>query len=139
MTKRTYSAGGIVVCGDSVLLVCENEIFWGFPKGRLERDETALEAASREIIEETGCLDFTVGQKLGTYTRHPYTLENRLDTSEIKEITMFLFGAASKKLHKPCEAKTVGHWVPKEEVTTRLTHPQDQAFYATVQLIVAEA
>jgi 8-oxo-dGTP diphosphatase len=53
-------AGGIIWRGSSVsppeiLLVHHaRKRSWGFPKGRLERGETAREAALREVREETG-------------------------------------------------------------------------------------
>jgi len=50
------SAGVIPVHRESrdILLVCEREGYWGFPKGHLESGETALQAALRELKEETG-------------------------------------------------------------------------------------
>ena len=131
--SRSFSAGGIVVCSDDILLVCENGNFWGFPKGRIEPGETPLQAASREIIEETGCLKFELQQELGVYRRHPFTLQNQLDTSELKEITMFLFATDTKELGDPLEGKTEGCWVAKDAVLVRLTHPQDREFFASVQ------
>lgn len=128
--KRTFSAGGIVVCKDKVLLVCENGNFWGFPKGRVEQGETLLEAAKREIVEETGCSNFSVVRELGTYNRHPFTLQNKLDLSEIKEITMYLFEAPSEELQAPTEPNTVSRWVAKAEVAALLTHPQDTDFFS---------
>jgi len=121
-----------VTCDECILLVCENGNFWGFPKGRIEHAETPLDAAKREIIEETGCREFTFAGKLGTYKRHPFTLQNTLDTSEIKEIRMFLFTAPSQKLHDHSELNIEGHWVTKQAVTELLTHPEDRAFYESI-------
>ena len=36
-----------------LLLIQHHSGFWGFPKGHKEKDETDLEAASRELKEET--------------------------------------------------------------------------------------
>ena len=57
------SAGAIVFClGENcaplfllVLSARHNE--WGFPKGHIEQGETELEAARREVFEETGVKD----------------------------------------------------------------------------------
>lgn len=45
----------IVVEGsyNTVVLLHRNGHFWGFPKGHLEPSETPLEAATRELFEET--------------------------------------------------------------------------------------
>jgi ADP-ribose pyrophosphatase YjhB (NUDIX family) len=56
--EREYSAGGVVSRGEKLLLVkvcnLEGKKVWTFPKGHLEKGETPLEAALREVEEETG-------------------------------------------------------------------------------------
>jgi 8-oxo-dGTP pyrophosphatase MutT (NUDIX family) len=60
--QRETSAGGIVFRrgpGSEVryLVIRDSYENWGFPKGHLERDEPPLEAARREVAEETGLKD----------------------------------------------------------------------------------
>lgn len=124
-----------MVCKENILLVLENGNFWGFPKGRLNEGETPLAAAKREIFEETGCNDIALLRELGVYKRHPFTLQNKLDHSEVKEIAMYLFKAPSKVLQMPTEPNTEGRWVAKAEVAGLLTHPEDRMFF---QRIVGE-
>ena len=72
-SKVDFAAGGIVLINKKVLLVknrlrkeYENNYssgFWGFPKGHLEEGETPLEAAEREVFEETGFEVKCVGSK----------------------------------------------------------------------------
>ena len=131
--KKTFSAGGIVMCKENVLLVLENGNFWGFPKGRLEEGEMPLAAAKREIFEETGCADVALLRELGVYKRHPFTLQNQLDPSEVKEITMYLFEAPSKTLQTPVEPNAKGRWVAAADVAALLTHPQDREFYQRIE------
>jgi 8-oxo-dGTP pyrophosphatase MutT (NUDIX family) len=130
--KISFSAGGIVVHGSDVLLVCENGTFWGFPKGRIESGETPQKTAIREIAEETGCMNTAVIKELGSYSRHPFTLSNQLDTSEVKHITIFLLRADTKVLAQPSEENAIGQWFAKEHVLAQLTHPEDRAFYERV-------
>lgn len=60
--NKEFSAGAVIFKregGNLLFLVvysARNKI-WGFPKGHLERNETAKEAALREIKEETGMED----------------------------------------------------------------------------------
>lgn len=56
--QRETSAGGVVFRMDEgtplFLLIRDSYANWGFPKGHIERDESAEEAALREVREETG-------------------------------------------------------------------------------------
>ncbi|MDK3072247.1 NUDIX hydrolase [Sedimentitalea sp. JM2-8] len=60
MTQATPLLGAIAVVlrGDTVLLAQRSKApdagLWGFPGGHVELGETALEAARRELLEETG-------------------------------------------------------------------------------------
>ncbi len=53
-----YSCGGVVLDGKKVLLIQIKNLagrkVWTFPKGHLEKGETARETAVREVEEETG-------------------------------------------------------------------------------------
>lgn len=52
--RRVNSAGGIVIKGDSILMLKKSNGDWVLPKGRIELNETEKEAAVREVEEETG-------------------------------------------------------------------------------------
>ncbi len=65
--KKEQSAGVIVVRkeGDKIkLLLLRSYDFWDFPKGGIEENESKLDAAIREVKEETGIegLDFKWGK-----------------------------------------------------------------------------
>jgi 8-oxo-dGTP diphosphatase len=78
-----------------------NRKTWEIPGGHIEKDETADEAARRELMEETGALDFTI-ECVSTYSvfKNGETGYGRLylaeisnlglvpDTSEIAEVKM---------------------------------------------------
>lgn len=75
MAKRTRarverSAGGVVVRiidGEPRVLVIRDPYQnWGLPKGHLETGEGSVEAAAREVREETGLADLTLGPELAT-------------------------------------------------------------------------
>ena len=48
------SSGGVVIFGNTILLLKKFNGDWVLPKGRIEKDETIKEAALREVLEESG-------------------------------------------------------------------------------------
>ena len=51
--KFEKCCGCIILNENKVLLVKHNDGHWGFPKGHVEKDETELQTAIREVKEET--------------------------------------------------------------------------------------
>lgn len=48
------SSGGVVIFGNTILLLKKYNGDWVLPKGRLEKDENMKSAALREVLEESG-------------------------------------------------------------------------------------
>lgn len=48
------SAGGVVIFGNTILLLKKFNGDWVLPKGRIEKDETVRQTALREVLEESG-------------------------------------------------------------------------------------
>lgn len=71
-TRSEVSAGGVVYrrVGDAIEVALaarrtrRGELAWGLPKGEIEPDETAEQAAVREVREETG-LEAEIEASLG--------------------------------------------------------------------------
>jgi len=62
-SKVDFAAGGIAINKNRVLIIKNKPGpsrsgggYWGFPKGHLEENEQPLDAAIREVCEETGFL-----------------------------------------------------------------------------------
>ena len=129
--RKTKSAGGIVVSPLGKILVVEQRgNSWSLPKGHLENGETDLEAAKREIYEESGVSILKLVKKLGSYKRFKIRKDGKgEDKSEEKTITMFLFTTSQMDL-KPMDVNnTQALWVDEDEVVSRLTHPKDHEFF----------
>ena len=125
---NTYSAGGIILNEQGLILLLSEDGFWGFPKGRIEIGETAIQAAIREIEEETGETDLQLIRMLGNYDRHP-VINGRKDKSELKHITLFLFKTKSSgKIINTHTKHSDIRWFSKDDSLAILSSDEDRAF-----------
>ncbi len=133
--KHTKSSGGIVVNKKDQIIVineCSGAI-WSLPKGHIETGENELDAAKREIFEESGITDLEVIKNLGDYQRFKLADDGSEDKSELKTIVMFLF-KTSEEILKPIDSENLkAKWIEKNEVADLLTHPQDKEFFLRVK------
>ena len=128
-----HSAGGIVINNNGeIVLVKQGDVSWSFPKGHLEKSETALEAAKREILEETGIKDLFLEKELESYIRtsDAYT-SNGIEVIN-KKITLFVFRTSQEELSTEDDVTTEIRWVDKNLVSNLLTHPKDREFYLSL-------
>jgi len=129
-SKKTKSAGGIVLnSNNEVLVVNQNGNSWSLPKGHIDKGETALEAAKREIWEESGISQLELIKELGSYKRYRIGLDGSDDKSEEKEIFMFLFKTKQMDLSPKDSDNPEARWVKKEDVVGLLTHRKDGEFF----------
>lgn len=129
---KTESAGGIVLRDGFVLVVNQRGTSWSLPKGHIEQGESPLQAAKREIAEESGITDLQFIKELGSYQRYLIGKNGDDDKSELKTIHLFLFRTTTKML-KPRDPKNPeARWVAKDKVADLLTHPKDKEFYLNV-------
>lgn len=70
--KTETSAGGIIVRKKSsrweVLLICDMNKSWTFPKGIIEKGENPVDSAKREIAEEVGIQKLILLKTLNSIT-----------------------------------------------------------------------
>ena len=52
--REEKACGAVIIRDNKVLLVYQQNGFWGFPKGHIEEGETEVETAKREVEEEVG-------------------------------------------------------------------------------------
>ena len=116
-----------------VLVVSQRGTSWSLPKGHIDPGEKALDAARREIYEESGIRDLELIRELGTYERHKIGVNGGDDRSELKEITMFLFRTKEKSLRPVDPDNPEARWVEKGRVALLLTHEKDKEFFRRVE------
>ena len=119
--RTDFSAGGVVVRGDDVVVIKpvrsgnHGEV-WALPKGHPDGDETPVQAATREIREETGVevepID-DLGEIHYTYERGGQQISKR--------VAFFLFRYVGGKLAHDHEIEDV-RWMPIQEAARSLTH-----------------
>ena len=119
---KDFSAGGVVVRdGDVIVIVprrrgAQGNTVLGLPKGHLDGDETELQAAIREVREETGVVAEPV-EKLGEIS---YTYERRGQSID-KRVAFYLLEYRSGELAHDHEVDQV-RWLPLEEAARTLTY-----------------
>ena len=112
-----HAAGGIVRNEHEEILMIYRLDKWDFPKGKVEAGEQYAEAAIREVEEETGLKDITLGEPLPS-TFHTYELRGE---PILKETHWYAMRAHSQSLTpQTVEDITESVWVPFEEVDEKL-------------------
>jgi bis(5'-nucleosidyl)-tetraphosphatase len=120
MLKQEKSCGAVVFHQNGnqteyLLLRHRNGNHWGFPKGHVERDETEVETALREIYEEAGLRVRLLDGFRQTVEYAPY--ENSW-----KQVVYFI--AEAQKARVACQWEEVKEcrWVGYEAALNLLSH-----------------
>jgi 8-oxo-dGTP pyrophosphatase MutT (NUDIX family) len=98
---REKSAGFILISDDfhtshySVLLLHYRSGHWDFPKGNIETNETEMQAAIRELKEETDITIFRVIPNFRYTLGYKYTKKSKLIS---KQVILFLASTKVKKV-----------------------------------------
>ena len=121
---KEVSAGGIVSRLGKMLLVkvrnLAGEKVWTFPKGHLEKGETPLNAALREVEEETGwrC------QSLGALLTVKYSFQRQ--GIPVAKMVKWYAMEPVKKTGKPDALEILAvKWVTQEQARDILSYPSD--------------
>jgi len=131
------SAGGLVVAllggvPHAAVIARRNRggrLEWCLPKGHLEGDETEVEAAVREIAEETG-VSGTVRTVLGVID-YWFTGDDRRVHKVVHHFLLHATGGRLTVEDDPdAEAESVA-WVPLSQLGTRLSYPNERRIAAS--------
>jgi 8-oxo-dGTP pyrophosphatase MutT (NUDIX family) len=124
---REFSAGGVVVRGDEVVAIvptrraADGSRVLALPKGHVDPGETPIEAARREVREETGIVAEPV-RELGE-SRYWY----RRDGDTIgKSVTFFLFSHVEGDTADHDDEVEEVRWIGLQEATTTLSHAAER-------------
>ena len=128
---REVSAGGVVVHEDQVLVIvptrraADGSEVLALPKGHLDEGETAAQAATREVREETGVTAEPLGE-LGE-VRYWYVRDRR---RVAKSVHFFLFRYLSGDLVDHDDEVSEARWMGLAEAREALSYPGERDMVA---------
>ena len=117
---KLISSGGVIIFDNKILLI-KREKTWVFPKGKVKENETLIETAKREILEEVGLRVNEPECELGT-TGYRY-----FENGEIfdKKVHYFLFFSETDEVR--LEKGFLGYgWFYFDEAKKILTFKNDK-------------
>ena len=120
-------AGGIVFCGDKVLLICNDKQEWSFPKGVLkEEDKKKLSDLAVERIKLEAGVDAKVLAPCGKTNYEFYSVTRRKPVHN--NISWFVMGAAedSTAVGENCNLVAAEFKVIENALDT-ITYSQDKS------------
>ncbi|HSX14022.1 MAG TPA: NUDIX domain-containing protein [Chlamydiales bacterium] len=102
--------------------------YWGFPKGHSEDDETPIEAAYRELKEETN-LDPIGALRTDPFVeQYQFTLRGERIS---KRVSYFLTEVTGDVILQNAEISN-GIWLPIEEAIEKVTHSEGKSILSQV-------
>jgi 8-oxo-dGTP pyrophosphatase MutT (NUDIX family) len=137
---RERSAGGVVVRGEQVVVIVptrrasDGSRVLALPKGHIDPGENALQAATREVREETGIVGEPITE-LGE-TRYWY----RRDGQTIpKSVCFYLFSYVEGSTDDHDDEVEEARWIALQDAQSELSHTAEREMVArAAQYLEAE-
>lgn len=119
-----------------VLVIRDPYQNWGLPKGHLENGESTGEAALREVAEETGLADLSLGEELATIEWY-FRADGRL----IHKFCAFylMISVLGEPVPQMAEGITECAWVPMSDVEERITYDNAREVVMAARRLVEES
>lgn len=105
------------------LLIHQVSGHWAFPKGHVEKGETEIETAKRELFEETGIENVQLIE--GFRYLQTYSFEKDGVKSD-KEVVFFLGMASNKNVTLEAGKVQMYKWLPLQPALEQLTHESNK-------------
>jgi 8-oxo-dGTP pyrophosphatase MutT (NUDIX family) len=124
---REFSAGGVVVRGEEVVAIvptrraADGSRVLALPKGHVDPGESPIEAAAREVREETGIVAEPLCE-LGE-SRYWYRRDGR---TVGKSVAFFLFSYVEGDTADHDDEVEEVRWIPLREAQTELSHAAER-------------
>jgi 8-oxo-dGTP pyrophosphatase MutT (NUDIX family) len=124
---REFSAGGVVVRGEEVVVIvptrraADGSRVLALPKGHVDPGETPIQAAEREVREETGIVAEPV-HELGE-TRYWYRRDGRTIG---KSVCFFLFSYVEGDTADHDDEVEEVRWISLQEARRQLSHTAER-------------
>ncbi len=122
--KHEISCGAVVyteIEGELEILLIrhKNGGHWAFPKGHVENDETEIQTAKREILEETGLTPF-----IDESFRHVVTYSPKKDV--VKDVIYFAAKSSETKTTVQVEELFEARWLNEKKALKTITFDNDK-------------
>jgi 8-oxo-dGTP pyrophosphatase MutT (NUDIX family) len=124
--KKHFSAGAILINDKGQVYLVHQLVRdeWLLPKGTIEENETVLEAACREVKEETGYKDIDLVEKKPVASEYYTFIHPETNEKIDKKVTYFLFKINSNEKSKTPEMRKEhlsGQWFNFEDAYKRIS------------------
>ena len=132
------SCGIVLFNSDEFLLIQHptksngDEGHWDFPKGHVEGNETELETAKRELIEETGIAEFKIFNGFRHRIEYNFSKDNRIVS---KEVIFFLAESNIKDVKLSSEHQNF-IWLNFNLAYSKLTYANAKEVLAAVKIFL---
>jgi 8-oxo-dGTP pyrophosphatase MutT (NUDIX family) len=137
--ERERSAGGVVVRGEQIVVIVptrrasDGSRVLALPKGHIDPGETALQAALREVREETGVVGEPV-RELGE-ARYWYRRDGRTIP---KSVLFFLFSYVAGDTDDHDDEVEEARWIGLRDAQSELSHAAEREMVARAAAFVEE-
>ena len=129
--KTEKACGAVIEKDGKILVVFQNNGFWGFPKGHMEEGESEAVTAIREVFEETGVIC-----ELNENNRFEFSY-NIKEQKIHKVVVLFTARVLDDSRFKKQDSEIADlRWVDKEIVEDLLTFDDWKAVWRKIKNVI---